>query len=240
MPKTTDAQFIDEKNQRTNEPIWLYRLQISDDPGEDIFLTNQPQNVSYYRDVATPQIYSGGSYPIKHMGISSNREGEVPTVILRVGNANRAMQAYIEYGDALRGNKVTIRQVWREHLDDSGAYIEDVFWIDAASSDLETVEFRLTGQLDILQVALPRRRYTRKRCQWLYKGRGCWLECTDESIEPSGASGECVDGWAMPAGFEIDSPDTCDKSLADCERHNNKSRWGAFPGVPSGKLYLAG
>ncbi|GAG29228.1 unnamed protein product, partial [marine sediment metagenome] len=95
-----------------------------------------------------------------------------------------------------RGNKVTIRQVFYENIDgepaaDTSAYVEDIFYIDAATTTETAAQFTLTTKLNILDIQLPLRRFSRNRCWATYSGEGCW--------EEDGAG-----GWSQPTDFVTD------------------------------------
>lgn len=196
MPRETSSNFVAEKNAETNEPIWLYRIGVSDTPevsGEsDLFYTNQPFPVEYFKTDAgidTPQTYEPA--PIKHSGIGANMQGTIDSVTLTLSNVTRQAEAFIEARDALRGRRVTIRQIFRDELDDPQAYVEEVYYVDSVpGSDPREAKFRLTTKMDVLNVRVPRRRYLRNYCQAIYKGAGCWLDDGDGT-------------FSMPSGFSL-------------------------------------
>jgi len=228
MPRTITSDFEAEKNKETNKPIWLYRIETTDDRVNDLFLAEYDEDVDFYKDDSTPQTYT--AFDITHQSISQSRDSEIAELVITVSNVNRSIQSYLEYHDGLRGKKVTIRQVWYDHLDDPYTYIEDEYWIDypQVKDGGRTIDFHLTGKLDILQIRLPRRLYSRNHCPWIYKGRGCWKEGTGS-----------VD-YEEPDGFDADPSggDECDKTLTDCRRHHNSTRFGGFPSVPARRLVV--
>jgi lambda family phage minor tail protein L len=214
--------FLAEKNAATNAPVWLYRIQIDDTPTNDLFLAESDADVSYFKDVSTAQTYT--AFPITHAGIGSNLDGEVDQLNVTVANVNLLIQAYLEQNAGLRGNKVTVRLVFRDALADPTAHIESVFYIDSAQATAQSVSFTLTSKMDLLNTTLPRRTFADRRCQWAYKGLGCWLDDDDGT-------------YTQPAGFTAGSPDTCTRSITDCERHTNEERFGAFPSIPNRRYF---
>jgi len=191
MARNPSDDFIKEKNQEVNAPIRLYRIVINPDAasGEtsEIFLAEYSEDVEYFKDVNTPQTYL--KFPIRLEEISENSEGQIDSVTIIISNVSREIQAFLELYDGLRGNKVTIRQVFADYLDDPQAYIEDIFYIDTATSNQDTVQFTLSSKLDILNVVVPSRKFYRNHCSWQYKGEGCWL------LNDAG------DGWEAPTNF---------------------------------------
>ena len=194
MPRSPSANFTATKNAQTNAPIWLYRVNISDTPDEagegDLYLAEYQTNVAYYETnggVSTARTYL--AWPIEHEGVSENTNSQVDSLTMKVSNISREMQAYLEQRDGLRGRKVTIRQVFAEYLNDPLAHIEDIYYIDSVTASGRSAEFTLTGNIDIMDVKLPRRKYLRNFCQWKFKGFGCWVDDGDGTFsEPTNFS----------------------------------------------------
>lgn len=222
MPRDLDADFVTTKNAETNQPIWLYRVAITDNAAEDIFLAEYNENVSYFKDTNTVQVYT--AFPMAHQGIAENIEDQVDQLQIVVANVSRAMQAYLEQNDGLRDRKVTVRQVFLENIADSDAYIEDVFYVYSVLATDTAVTFTLASRFDVFNVAIPLRQFTRNHCPWTYKEYGCW---TDDG----------AGGWTMPTGFLTGDPDTCARNADECDRHVNTERFGGFTSVPTQSLY---
>ena len=229
MSRTVPDAFLAAEHSETMKPIYLYRIQ-TDNVGGDLFYAEYNTDAQYYKDTSTAQVYT--AFPIKRDGITQNSSGRIDSMTLTIGNANKAMSAAMELAvypnEGLRGYKVTIRKTYAEFLvtgasPNSGAYIEDIFFIDApVISGWMAITMTLKSRMDVLPVELPARRYSRSTCAWSYKGEGCWL--TDGA------------GWQAPSGFDTDvggDGDTCGKTLGECERHNNKTRFGGFPSIPN-------
>ena len=222
MPREPSADFITTKNAETNEPIWLYRIATSDNPNEDLFFAEYHENVEYFKDTNTAQTYT--AFPMAHQGIAENLEDQVDNLQVTVANVSRAIQAYLEQNDGLRDRKVTIRQVFAEHLNDDSAYIEDIYYVYTVSVTDKVAVFTLTTRLEVLNIVVPSRQYVRNHCPWTYKEYGCW-------IDDGGG------GWNMPTGFLTGSPDTCARNSDECDRHANEERFGGFPSVPTESIY---
>ena len=200
MPRDTSSDFIASKNAATNTPIYLYRVSVDGVDANDMFLCDQTETVSFFKDTDTAQDYL--PFPITHSNISSNTAGQVDSPVVTIANVSREIQAYLELYDGLRGRKVTIRQVFRDHLDEAAARIEDIYWVDSVTATAETVQFRLVSRLDLVQVTLPGRRFSRNYCPWTYKGRGCWIE--DDTV-----SG----GYRVPTAFSTQDTQILDATI---------------------------
>ena len=176
---------------------------------EDYDGSNDLYLAGYDEDV----IYNGVTYtrfPITHEFIGENNQGQIDQVKVRLANVSRLIQLYLEQYD-FRGRKVIILTVWADQLADPDAYIDDIFYVDNYTADQNNVEFTLTSKFDVLGVDLPARRYARNYCSWKFK------------------SAEC--GYM---GVEL----TCDKTKQRCKQLNNYQRYGAFPSVPTRRIYI--
>ena len=158
-------------------------------------------------------IYNSVTYtrfPITHEFVGENNQGQIDQVKVRLSNVSRLIQGYLEEYD-FRGKKVIIRMVWRDQLSDPDAYMDDVFYIDSYTADQNNVEFTLTSKFDVLGVDLPARRYSRNHCTWKFKSAQCGY---------SGGETEC------------------NKTQQRCKELENYQRFGAFPSVPSRRIYI--
>lgn len=229
MPRTVPDSLLTQARAQTNAPIWLYRIAVTDNAAEDLFLAEWHENVSFFKDTDTAQVYT--AFALAHGGITQNTEGQTDTLTVTLANVNLAIQAYLETNDALRGRKVTIRQVFEDDLAEPSAYIEDAFWVDSVTVTQDVATFSLVPRVDMLRVVVPSRTFSRAACQNVYRMRGCWIADDEED-------------WVEPADFDADDGsggggDVCNHSLTDCVRHSNKLRYGGFPSVPRGRVIRA-
>lgn len=156
--------------------------------------------------------YDGVTYykfPIAHENIGDNKSGSIDTVKVTLCNVNRAIQSYLEAYD-LRGKKVIIRLVWADKLDDADAHLDFTYYIDSYGSDQNSAEFTLMPKIDVLSITLPKRVYSRMICGWVFKSTECGYAGADT---------------------------VCAKTKADCKLKANYVRFGAFPSVPSLRVY---
>ena len=203
MARTLDSVFKSEKNKKENKPVYLYTIENYDGSNNDLNLTSYRGDDIVYKDIT----YT--SFPINHEYISENTKGEIPTVIVKLSNVSRLIQAYLENYD-FRKKKVTVIQAFANQLAEADAYIKDVYYIDSYTADSLNVEFKLTSKFDILDVELPFRKYSRNYCSWKFKSSEC---------NYSGA--ETV----------------CNKTLTRCRELGNQKRYGGFPSIPSKRIY---
>lgn len=199
-----DSTTKTQKNAPTNKPIYLYIVYNYDGANNNLYLAE------YDTDI----VYNGITYtrfPITHESIGENSQGEVEAVKVTISNVSRAIQSYLEQYD-WRNKKVIIRLVWADQLADTDAYIDFTYFIDSYTANAQVAEFTLLPKIDILDVNLPSRLFSRNYCSWKFKS----IECGYTGIETS-----------------------CNKTQARCKELNNYLRYGGFPSVPTKRLYVA-
>ncbi len=174
MPLSIPDALIAELNAENNSLVWLYRVSVSDDPTDDYFFAGWNEDISYFKDESTPQVYT--AMGIKHKGLSQNSRGQIDPFVIQVGNLDKNMSYQLLTRDGLRGRKVVIRQVSMDLLVDSTAHVEATFYIGSAVTRGTTAEITLTSKADILDLRLPRRKFYRDHCPFPYKKEGCWYE----------------------------------------------------------------
>jgi len=199
----TTAVFNQEKNKLANQPIFLYTIHDYDNGGNNLYLAEYPTNI----------VYDGITYltfPISHEYVGDNSQGEIEYVSVKISNVNRLIQYYLETYE-LRGKKVTIRLVWANQLADADAHMDHVFYIDSYTAGQDEAEFNLAPKIDILDINLPMRSFSRNYCGWKFKS----TECGYGGVETS-----------------------CNKTKSRCKGLGNYSRFGGFPSIPSQRVYL--
>jgi lambda family phage minor tail protein L len=152
------------------------------------------------------------AFPIKFDAIGENAQGEIDTLKITLCNISRLIQSYLETYD-WRGKKVKMTLVWANQLADANVKTEDIFYIDSYNADELNVEVSLSSKFDILDLNIPARKYLRNNCGWRqlgFKGTEC------------GA----VSGT------------TCDGRLSTCQSLTNSTRYGGFPSIPIGRIYV--
>lgn len=206
-------------------PIVLFEVYITDTDIRRFAAFNE--NVTFAGNT-----YYG--YPITFSSIRSEI-GTVDKINVLISNVTREMTILVARYDGLRGKLVKIFIVFYDLLGDPKNRL-GLFegYIDSVSVNQETASFEITSKLDVLGITLPRRIILRDRCQWQYKGLGCWLGDPDQ---PN------FTGFVKPDGF-IEPPDYkdfCTKTLfgkGGCEAHGNKIRFGGFPAIATGRVRI--
>lgn len=210
-----------------------------------LFLAGTNYNINFYLPGTTiSQVYTAS--PIKRESLSQTSSQETEGITVQLSNVDQSIIALLENYNALNGNKVYLLTTFIDPstghpYSDSGVgdtpnpnYILDVFYIGKVDAGYEVLQFELNPLFDVLGVEYPLRRYQREFCQWVYKS----LQC----------------GYAASFGLNLtDYPNAsysaCDHTLYGangCIAHTNKvwsgslaqvSRFGGFPGLPTGRIY---
>lgn len=152
-------------------------------------------------------------FPITFDAINENANGMIDTVTVTVCNVSRLIQSYLNDYDGLRGKKVVIRLVWANQLSDPDAKLDASFYVDTAAADDTDVQFACTTKLDILERKIPGEIYLRTHCR--YK--------TFKDPDTCGY-----------AGTETE----CNRTKQRCQELGNFERFGGFPSIPSGTVYV--
>ena len=116
---------------------------------------------------------------------------------------------------------------------DDEAYVEDNFKIDSLTTlDERVATFSLTSWLQFFKLILPRRKYYKNTCQWIYKGEEC---------QYPGPAGGTIPGTTLTANTNPIAAnnqtagsigeDECGKSFESCQIRNNTIHFGGFPGT---------
>lgn len=206
MVRDIHNDMVVTKNARSNTPIFLFDIEVnaSAPSGEVAWLrlAKWDANVDFFLPgTSTAQTYI--KFPIRQSEIKENALGRTSEITLELANASREVQAFLEYTRGLRGKKVIIRQVFLETITEPTAYIQDIFYIDSCICNESAVRLTLSTQLDLLNITLPNRRYSRSHCQHMYKGQGCWLRSGSTYVAPSGFS---IDHIALERNAVVQSP----------------------------------
>ena len=171
---------------------------------------------------------------------------EVSTALpYRIGdNVKSRSNSFIGKIDAIEDNKFIFTNtaleinvgdsLLVENIDsDDEAYVEDVFKIDALSGLTEKIAvFSLTSWLQFFKLILPKRKYYKNTCQWIYKGDEC---------QYPGPAGGTIPGTTLTANSNPIAAnnqiagniigDACGKSYESCQIRNNTIHFGGFPGT---------
>jgi phage-related protein len=113
---------------------------------------------------------------------------------------------------------------------DQESYVEDRFKIDQLESLSDHVAtFGLVSWLQYFKIVVPRRKYYKNTCQWVYKGPEC--QYPGPGGLPIPGTNLLSNAHPIAANNEISTKDVCAKSFAACTVRNNQLHFGGFYGV---------
>jgi len=202
--KTLATAFKTRKNSEVLRPIFLYEILYNKAGNQWLYYANWPENVVFAGITYT-------RYPITHDKIGESLSGRVDKVTLRIGNGDRQIQYYLENYGGLRDAEVRIKMVWQEELANPLCFDENVFAVADTAINDEEASLVMASKMDVLDIRLPRRRYYRTYCTFVFKGEGCGY-----------SGGETI----------------CNHSLQRCLELGNEHRFGGCPAIPEKTIYI--
>jgi phage-related protein len=150
-------------------------------------------------------------FPFELDALSQTSKGEIPQLIVKVANATRVLDPYLEQGGGGIGATVRLVVVHSDHLDETTPWLDETFDVVATAVDATWVTFTLGAPNPFLS-RFPRHKYLRDHCRWVFKSAECGYTGGDAS---------------------------CARNLAACRAKSNQLRFGGFPGIPGSGVYRA-
>jgi len=119
---------------------------------------------------------------------------------------------------------------------DTEAYLEDSFKVDSLRAlNGSTAEFSLTSWLQYFKLSLPKRRYTKNTCYWVYRGAECQYPATSNATMNANIPGtnpvKKANGYFNINNIRVSTveEDACAHNPLACELRNNAIHFGGFP-----------
>ncbi len=203
------AAAILEKNKLSSDGVWLILLKITLEVGTVIRITRNTEDVIWNG-------YTWTAFPFELDEITEET-GEPSILNARIGNVSRVMQTYMETYDGMVGCGVNLYVVHSDNLSNATAELDEEFEITRSSADNVWATFTLSAP-SLLVFSFPSDRYTKNWCRFKFN-------------YPPGESPRC--GYSGTTPFT-----TCNKTLAACRQRGNQARFGGFPGIPEGGIYV--
>lgn len=150
------------------------------------------------------------AFPFKFGEITETQDGSDPNVDLQVSNVSQALQYAVENGNGGNGTEVILRVVNTENLSATEPELEEHFVVQKCTVTEQWITFTLGCEYSA-RTRRPLNRYMKNNCYYKYKGVRC---------------GYCGD---LPS---------CSHTLLDCREHENSERFGGFPGIDQGGIYI--
>lgn len=158
-------------------------------------------------------VWNGKKWVAFPFSISENKvddKGTLSNLTLEVDNTSRDLEYYLNKYAGGSGCQVILRVVRSDDLSCVVPDVEEYFSVKATTVNESKVSFTL-GNAYPAKSRRPYRRYMKNNCPFKYKGVMC------------GATSELAN---------------CNHTLSDCRARKNSTRFGGFPGIPQGGLYV--
>lgn len=153
------------------------------------------------------------AFPFTLGDSSSSSENEVQEITIQVSNINRIIQGYIEQAKHVTSSKVTLYVVNSNLVSEDAPLIEEYFGVKKISCTDEWVSITLGSAYG--QTRRPCRRYIKNCCNSVYGSQRCGVSSSVKAKYP-----------------------TCSHTLSACRERNNSSRYGGFPLIAQGGIYV--
>ena len=180
-------------------------------------------------------------YRVGDLICNSTAEGTTTYTVTQVNLSNIVVSSATGLSAAFpAGSRVYISNPDR----DPDAYTIDKFKIDSLTNlDERFATFSLANWLQYFRLQLPKRKYYKNTCPWIYKGPECRYPASGTGEIPGTATlkedGTLLADAAQANGYftvrnettTVATQDICSKTLQACRLRNNEVHFGGFPGV---------
>lgn len=197
--RTLSTAALIEKNKLATDSAWLILLEVT------IGATNL-KLVANNEDI----LWNGDTwqaFPFELDTVGETGKGEIPAVIVKVSNVTGEVQRLLEANGGANGVPVVIRVINTE-VTTTTPELELSFVVESSTHDEQWITFRLTGA-NCLTRRVPRRRYLKDFCPFVYGGIECGVSAATMATYP-----------------------TCNRTSANCTERGNFTRFGGFPWMP--------
>lgn len=210
MSAELSSVAIEEKNKIAATSVFFSALEITI-PGmaDTVKVCDLDEEVTWNGSTWQP-------FPMKVEDVVENA-GEVPSLVIKVSNVNRAFESYLQQYDAYcKANGYSPIKVKLYALNSKALHLTtyEAMWtfnLEKPASDAEWVTFTL-GAGNPFTRRFPQNRILKNHCRFKFKSAMC------------GYNG---------------SQTTCSKTLVRCRQLSNSARFGGFPGVGAGGLRVS-
>jgi phage-related protein len=205
-PRTISSTALAEKNKLTTDSVFIVLLKITiPGVGTPVYVAANNESVTWNSQTWQP-------FPFENDDMIEESKGEVPQIVVRVGNESRVMEQYLQNYDAYTKTNgfspisCDIYVVNSKNLGSATPETQHTFDLKQAGSDARYAYFTLSAN-NPWNRRSPLNRILRNQCRWIFK------------------SSEC--GYAG-------ATTTCNKTISACRAMSggsNSKRYGGYSGV---------
>lgn len=168
MARHLSVESVIDKNKVSSATAWVALLQVdivnpnSRAIEETLYIARNNENVIF-----GGQVYQAANFDFR----ITQRQGETPSVSLTAQDQTRYIQSRME---AMAGGVFSECRMIVVNTDrlDQPPELEETFQVTSSATKNHVVTFQL-GAENPLAIGFPRRRQSKDRCAWQFKGYGC-------------------------------------------------------------------
>ena len=195
-----------EKNSIASSGAWLLLLTLSIEGESPVRIVRNRE------DVVWPSGGGGNTFTafaFEVDPISETGAGKIPSLVIRLGNATRVFEPFIQEYNGFIDAEILLQVVHSDHLDEPAAEVTHYFQVTGTSTDANWVAMEV-GAVNPLTKEFPLNDFVPNFCNHKFKKSACKY-----------------------AGLDA----ACDKTIADCTSKSNIVNFGGSPGM-SGGIYV--
>lgn len=152
------------------------------------------------------------AFPFEIGKVSEDKSGSVPSFELKIDNTSQALTYYVEASNGANNGEIVFYIVNTEALDSPVPEVEEHYRITRLTATEQWVTVTV-GTAYSPHSRRPEGRYTKNSCRYRqFGGPQCGYVGTEFT--------------------------TCNRSLSDCRERGCSNRFGGFPGIDQGGIYV--
>ena len=172
----------------------------------------EPIRVCYNTEDVTWNGHLWQAFPLEIGEISEDKSGGTPSFEIKVDNTSRALTYYIEQSNGANNADVIIRVVNTKNMQSAEPELEEHYRTAKLSVNENWVVMTVSTEYNP-NSRRPLDRYTKNNCRYReFGGPQC--------------------------GYSGSQYKTCNRTLSDCRKRGCSKRFGGFPGVDQGGIYV--
>lgn len=170
----------------------------------------EPIRVCYNTEDITWNGHTWIAFPMEIAACEEDSTGSYPSFEIKLDNTSRSLTYYVEKSNGANDGKIILRVVNSKNINNTTPELEEIYEITGCNVDQNFVTLTV-GPSYSPDSRRPIYRYLKNGCRFVYKDARCGASSTYTS---------------------------CSHTLADCRLRNNSERFGGFPGIDQGGVYI--
>lgn len=170
----------------------------------------EPIRVCYNTEDITWNGYTWIAFPMEIAPCEEDSTGSYPSFDIKLDNTGRALTYYVEQSKGANKATVILRVVNNKNIASATPELEEKYEVTSCTVDQNFVTLTV-GPSYSPDSRRPIYRYLKNGCRFVYKDARCGSTSTLTS---------------------------CPHTLAACRLRNNSERFGGFPGIDQGGIYI--